>query len=144
MNTRLEQFLAAENISQSQLADTLGVARASISHILAGRNKPGYEFMTNLMRSYPALNIEWLLLGKGKMYKGPAADNSLNKNELSPVIEEPEETPPSLFDKPESEPETACPPTVTHPEDNTAHPLEDRKIVKIIAFYSDGTFSELS
>jgi transcriptional regulator with XRE-family HTH domain len=69
MNGRLQQFLLAENISQSQFADRIGVGRASISHILAGRNKPGYEFLENLARAYPNLNLEWLLLGKGKMYK---------------------------------------------------------------------------
>ena len=37
MDKRLQQFLDAENISQAQLADTLGVARAGISHILSGR-----------------------------------------------------------------------------------------------------------
>ena len=69
MNTRLQQFLAAENISQAQLADSLKVARAGISHIMAGRNKPSYDFLAALMNRYPRLNIEWLMFGKGKMYK---------------------------------------------------------------------------
>ena len=69
MNNRLEQFLAAENISRSQFADTINVARASVSHILAGRNKPGWDFLTSMMKHYPNLNLEWLLNGTGKMYK---------------------------------------------------------------------------
>ena len=40
MNRRLLQFLAAENISQAAFADKIHVARASVSHILKGRNKP--------------------------------------------------------------------------------------------------------
>ncbi len=72
MNERLQQFLAAENISQSQFAETIGVARASVSHILAGRNRPGYDFICSLLEHYPSLNSEWILMGKGKMYKGPA------------------------------------------------------------------------
>ena len=131
MNTRLEQFLAAENISQSQLADTLGVARASISHILAGRNKPGYEFITNLMRCYPALNPEWLLLGKGKMYKEPVT---------------------TLFDTPDEPTDFDTPDKPTDESENqeltdipkTAPAESDRKIIRVIAFYSDGTFEELS
>lgn len=122
MNTRLEQFLAAENISQSQLADTLGVARASISHILAGRNKPGYEFITNLMRCYPALNPEWLLLGKGKMYKEP----------VTTLFDTPDEP----TDESENQELTDIP--------KTAPAESDRKIIRVIAFYSDGTFEELS
>ena len=69
MNTRLEQFLAAENITQAAFADKLKVARASISHILSGRNKPGYDFLVRLMKCYPSLNIEWLISGQGRMYK---------------------------------------------------------------------------
>ncbi len=69
MNVRLQQFLSAENISQAQFADSIGVARASVSHILAGRNKPGWDFITATMRRYPDLNIEWLLDGRGKMYR---------------------------------------------------------------------------
>ena len=69
MNTRLQQFLAAENISQAQLADSLKVARAGISHIMAGRNKPSYDFLAALMNRYPRLNIDWLMFGKGKIYK---------------------------------------------------------------------------
>jgi len=69
MNKRLMQFITAENISQSQFADNIGVARASVSHIIAGRNKPGFDFVEKMARAFPALNIEWLITGKGKMYK---------------------------------------------------------------------------
>lgn len=69
MKQRLEQFLQAENISKAQFADSIRVARAGISHIMAGRNNPSYEFIVNTMQSYPDLNIEWLLTGRGRMYK---------------------------------------------------------------------------
>ena len=68
MNTRLQQFLAAENISQSQFADSIGVARASVSHIISGRNKPGFDFIESMSKRYPSLNLDWLILGKGRMY----------------------------------------------------------------------------
>ena len=69
MNNRLKQFLAAENITQSQFADKIEVVRASVSHVLSGRNNPSYEFIKAIMANYPTLNIEWLMFGKGKMYK---------------------------------------------------------------------------
>ena len=72
MNKRLLQFLAAENITQTQLAETLDVAKASVSNILAGRNRPGYDFIESLMLHYPSLNIEWLITGKGRMYRSEA------------------------------------------------------------------------
>lgn len=69
MNRRLLQFLQAENLTQTQFADTLSVARGSVSHILSGRNKPGYDFLESLMLHYPNLNLEWLLTGRGRMYR---------------------------------------------------------------------------
>ena len=53
MDKRLQQFLDAENISQAQLAETLGVARAGISHILSGRNKPGFDFLESMATRFP-------------------------------------------------------------------------------------------
>jgi transcriptional regulator with XRE-family HTH domain len=72
MDKRLQQFLDAENISQAQLADTLGVARAGISHILAGRNKPGFDFLEAMAVHYPGISLDWLLTGRGRMYKDAA------------------------------------------------------------------------
>ena len=75
MDKRLQQFLDAENISQAQLADTLGVARAGISHILSGRNKPGFDFLEAMAVHYPQISMDWLLTGKGRMYKDTAGEN---------------------------------------------------------------------
>ncbi len=75
MNNRLQQFLELENITPARLADTLGVQRSGLSHILSGRNKPGYEFLTKLLHKFPHINSEWLLMGKGKPYKDMTGEN---------------------------------------------------------------------
>lgn len=88
MTDRLLKFMAAENISQSQLADTLGASRASLSHILSGRNKPGYDFFESLSRNYPALSLEWLITGRGKMYRTAHDEpGSESASGLMPVFE---------------------------------------------------------
>ena len=69
MDKRLQQFLDAENITQAQLADTLGVARAGISHNLSGRNRPGFDFLEAMANRFPQISMDWLLTGKGRMYK---------------------------------------------------------------------------
>ena len=75
MNNRLQQFLELENITPARLADTLGVQRSGLSHILSGRNKPGYEFITKLLLKFPRIISEWLLVGKGKPYKDMMVEN---------------------------------------------------------------------
>lgn len=134
MEQRLQQFLSAENISQSQFADKLGVARASVSHILAGRNKPGFDFIESMSRTYPSLNLDWLIMGKGKMYKEANFPTTL----FEPVQQaQPSETeePQQLIPFEEEEEEKEAPVSPVRPA--------GRFIEKIIAFYSDGTFQEL-
>ena len=79
MDKRLQQFLDAENITQAQLADKLGVARAGISHILAGRNKPGFDFLEAMAVHYPGVSLDWLLTGKGRMYKEDAPTRRVSR-----------------------------------------------------------------
>jgi len=88
MNQRLLHFLTVEKISQSQFADSIGVARASITHIISGRNKPGFDFIVNTAKRYPMLNIEWLLTGEGKMYKTSSDTQELTDDSPSRSITE--------------------------------------------------------
>ena len=60
------------------MADTLGVARAGISHILSGRNKPGFDFLEAMAVHFPQISMDWLLTGKGRMYKDASGSASEN------------------------------------------------------------------
>ena len=145
MHHRLKQFLAAENISQSQFADEIGVARASVSHILSGRNKPGFEFIENMLSHYPALNSEWLIMGKGKMYKEATE---------RPIFSEPSQPSEGLFSQPV---ETVIPQApAAEPKPEYSAPIErkalekaaqvidkQKNIVKVVVFYDDNSFLEI-
>lgn len=151
MNTRLQQFLNAENISQAQLADTLEVARAGVSHILAGRNKPSYDFITSLMLRFPKLNIEWLMFGKGKMYKDlTSAPIRKESNLLFDEVE-------LQDDEPEASAQEAVIPDVTVSEaanivsladiKNSAQQVQSvvkqRNVKKILILFDDGSYQEM-
>ena len=69
MNNRLQQFLELENLTPARLADMLGVQRSGLSHILSGRNKPSYDFLTRILTKFPHISADWLMTGKGKAYK---------------------------------------------------------------------------
>lgn len=150
MNTRLKQFLSAENISQSQFADTLKVTRASVSHVLSGRNNPSYDFIQEIMTAYPRLNMEWLILGKGKMYK----DDNVRLPETQPdfndsLFPEAEEYVDSYM--PEANPLPAPDPVQDIRSTNsintiikdTQHTINQRKVSKIIVLFDDGSFQEM-
>lgn len=141
MNNRLQQFLSAENISQSQFADTIGVARASVSHIIAGRNRPGYDFILSMSKHYPSLNLEWLITGKGKMYKGDSADI---KPLAAPLVQTEEEDSADslLFPEEYENYENRITERKTSAK-SIQSPVNKRTISKIIVFYSDNSFEEL-
>lgn len=69
MKERLQRFLELEQLTPARLADILGIQRSGLSHILSGRNKPGFDFIQKMIVKFPALNADWLLTGKGKIYK---------------------------------------------------------------------------
>lgn len=155
MNQRLQQFLTAENLSQSQFADILGVARGSVSHILSGRNKPGYEFLESMMQHYPALNMEWLFTGKGKMYKTARTEPSIADNAILAWHDnsDPGDYPDTDFLFPEEDIPSNIPSTPLSPaaskskaqlKVNTANNSNNQRVIsKITVFYSDGTYEEL-
>lgn len=155
MHNRLKQFLAAENVTQAQFANTIGVGKANISHVLAGRNKPGYDFIKAIMLGYPHLNINWLLLGTGKMYdmaqpvkeKQPSNEALLFDNEDLPLfMDEP-------YDVPISEEQDDTQPvieqnikaftSIKETVNNTQVAVKQRKVSKIIVLFDDGSFQEM-
>ncbi|MBO4917230.1 MAG: helix-turn-helix transcriptional regulator [Bacteroidales bacterium] len=144
MNQRLQQFLAAENISQAQFADSIDVARASVSHVLAGRNKPGYDFIRSISEHYPKLNLEWLISGKGKMYKQDAFHSAVEPHPHAPKSDFSDELfgPESMEeDLPPVQEKTVTPPPAPAPQPE-ASPFR-RSISRIVVFYDDNTYQEL-
>lgn len=145
MDSRLQQFLNAENMTQSELADRIGVARASVSHILAGRNKPSIEMIQKLSESFPALNLDWFINGNGKMYKSDSS-SVYSVQSTAPSQER------SLFDI-ESEERSVqsqvSNPTASTPKASTTYKelqqcRNQRNVVRVLVFFDDGTFQELN
>ena len=94
MKEKLQELLDRENLRPGQLAERLDVNPASISHILKGRNKPGIEFLQKILRAFPKLNPDWLLLDSKQMYRngcgtdGQTDDPSgINPGQARPKIE---------------------------------------------------------
>ena len=63
INDRIRLILKANNLTSSEFADTIGVKRSNLSHVLSGRNKPGLEFLAKIIESFPNVNASWLLTG---------------------------------------------------------------------------------
>jgi len=130
MKERIQKLLQEYSISSTYLADKIGVQRSSISHLLSGRNKPGFDFIQKLLKNYPEINPTWLILGKGPMYQ------SENQPTL-PFSETEERSTPREADI-RSEPNTNY-----HIRSSQKGISKKNKMIeKIVIFYSDHSFDE--
>lgn len=69
MREKLLSLMRSEGLTSSRLAELLGIQPSGISHILSGRNKPSFDFVQKILRRFPTLNPDWLLLDQGPMYR---------------------------------------------------------------------------
>ena len=129
---RLQKIMNYYEINASTLADSLGVLRSSISHLLSERNKPSLDFVLKITEKYPEIDLYWLLYGKG----------SFPKEEPR---EEPKEKLPPKKVTPIAPPEIPFPP-IAPPQEKPIEknvPLKDipkKGVQKIIFFYKDNSF----
>jgi len=65
MRERLEELMKLLNLNPTQFANAIGVQRATLQHILSGRNEPSLKIIMAIHTSFPDVELEWLLNGKG-------------------------------------------------------------------------------
>jgi DNA-binding XRE family transcriptional regulator len=141
MKDRIVQLINSEGLTSSKFADTIGVQRSSISHILSGRNKPSLDFVQKIKHSFPHVNIDWIIFGEGSMYQSnePA---KLFENEMISI--EKEEEPIHQFNQPPKlKKEISSKQTYageSFPGMNAFVP--GKQIEKVVVFYTDKTFRE--
>ena len=82
---RLERILKYYGLSASAFADRIGVQRSSISHLLTGRNKPSLEFVLKVVKTFPDVNLYWLLNGKGS-FPAKSSPASSQKSQVSEEV----------------------------------------------------------
>ena len=86
MHSRLKNWMESEELKASQLADNIGVNRATISHILSGRNKPSIDFLQKLLSAFPNLNANWLIVGIGYMNTKKEAKEVKSSKKIGKVV----------------------------------------------------------
>jgi len=101
MKERLLEFLKNENKSSAQLAEEIGVQASGISHILSGRNNPSLDFVLKMLEKYQFLSTDWLLFGKGSMYKETKMQNLFdydpeNSRETNEILNKSEQIRPKI------------------------------------------------
>lgn len=140
MKERILEFLRKENKSSVHFAEEIGVQPSGISHILSGRNKPSLDFVVKMLQTYPFLSIEWLIFGKGSMYKEQKIPSLFdepvpNSQEILPGFDLDSNTETVVQAEKPDEQESGS--SLSPSDNNTA-------LKRIIWFYTDNSFEEFS
>lgn len=154
MRERLEELMQLLNLNPTQFANAIGVQRATLQHILSGRNEPSLKIIMAIHNSFPDVELEWLLNGKG------SAIPQLQQNEQSgddyPLFPGME----SLFFKddvhksPENSNlrgEEVQPKQRKRRNNKDVEPIQeavslykDKSIKEVVVFFADGTYQKFS
>ena len=95
MKDRIILLIKSKNLTAAQFADEIGVQKSSISHIISGRNNASLDFVQKILYRYPEVNLDWIMFGKGPVFKGQEstvntssdADLSVNSPRFSPSVD---------------------------------------------------------
>lgn len=128
--SRIAKIYEYYNLNAASFADKIGVQRSGLSHILTGRNKPSLDFIIKITEAFEAVDLNWLVHGKGSFPKNTTV-------EKTKIIE-----PSSTKISNQSEPEITIQKTEKAPI--LKSDLTSDGVVKIMLFYSNGTFEEFS
>lgn len=120
---RLKKLLDTYEISAASLADSIGIQRSSISHLLSGRNNPSLDFVIKILDSYPTISFDWFVKGIGEM-------NTKSQEKVNP------KKTPTLFDTTNQTNELKKENQAT----SSRMRYSEKKIEKILLLYSDGSF----
>ncbi len=132
MKDRIQRIMTKEGLQPTRFAEMVGVQRSSISHILSGRNKPSFDMIQGILKSFPKISADWLLLGKGEMYRTPV-QGSLFNDSANQVAENKSSK--------NIEVETSLP--LTKPEEKSKAPenrLNDSEVEQVVVFFKNKTF----
>lgn len=69
MIERIKQVIEYSQLSSSAFADTIGISRSGLTHLLTGRNQPSLDVARKILAKFPDVSTEWLIMGMGDMLR---------------------------------------------------------------------------
>lgn len=139
MKEKLEFLLKHNALTATQLARMLDIQPSGISHIISGRNKPSFDLVVKILKAFPDLNPDWLLLDSDAIFRCEVASPTI-RHEISDVV--PSSSPVLPFDE-VSNIEASEDKKISKNDFAPIFPSSQnsgKKVERIIVMYSDRTF----
>lgn len=154
---RIKSIMESKGLNPTSFSKQINEPNPSkISHIFNHRNKPSLELMYKILKTFPDISSEWLILGVGSMKRTlniSQAQGVLDFNEITPSIESNLSVEKPALDaepiKMEDDDKLKIAEMIEKEESNEPQkiiqplPLKvEKKLDKIIVYYSDNSFEE--
>lgn len=148
LNKKIEQIIIDKGLSPSYFADTIGIQRSSISHILSGRNKPSLDIIQRILKVFPDIDRDWLLFDSDIPQQNTPQINRqqpVNQQNIRQNVHE--QTPRESLKKFQAEPYVTQTPVNVPIKRKIERPTvpstsSGKLIERVMIFYTDGTFEE--
>ena len=152
MNSRIKEIIASEHLSDGEFADIVGIKRSTLSHCLSGRNDVSKDIITKIHSAYPYISINWLMFGEGDsglLSKNTTTSdlfNSLSNSnaDTQPCIEYAKDfelnRPQIIHKEFENQQNISQNNVIVEIPQLAKIPAQEKKIEKIMVFYTDNTF----
>ncbi len=126
---RIQEIIKNKGISNSEMADSIGLPRPILSHILSGRNKPSLAVIQKITETYSDIDVKWLLVGEVSEARISA------QKEMETDSNDTKKGEPSEKQEVKSPQEVA----LKNPSRTTAL-TSNNEITQIVHYFTDGTF----
>ncbi len=80
MKDKIAYLMKSNDLTTTRFAEILEIQPSTISHLVSGRNKPGYDLLQKILRTFPRVNPDWLLLDAEEPYRSDISDNSADSS----------------------------------------------------------------
>jgi len=129
---RLERVFEYYDLTATTFSEKINVGKATISHILTGRNKPSLDFVLKTVKAFPEVELYWLLNGKG----GFPASTPLSAESKNTKADEPSKN----YKAVDLENNFQNQDNANLVNDHSS----EKKLVKVILCYDDGSFENFT
>lgn len=136
---RLQLVFDYYQLNASTFAEKIGVGRASISHILSGRNKPSLDFVMKIINEFPEVELYWLLNGKGNFPSSKESQPSTPTFKNTTSVREDQQP-----EDQQKQQQTIASKDPQHPLNETKIASSTKAIAKVLILYTDGSFDSFS
>ena len=64
MRDRILKIMEREGLTPSKFAESIGIQRSAMSHIISGRNNPSLDVLLKILERFTYVDSDWLLFGE--------------------------------------------------------------------------------